>query len=101
MAADLIIVNTTKPLGSLAVQTANLIYQLKSNITRMVGAINHSNDGSTYVLEEQLFGLLSGAGANFATLVSILDGIFNGTGGAGGTTQQSQINEFCARLAGQ
>ena len=101
MAADFITVNTTKPLGALAVQTANLIYQLKSNISKMVAAINHSNDGTTYTTEETIFGLSSGVGANFATLVNIMDAGFNGATSAGGATWQSQLDEFCARLAGQ
>lgn len=101
MAADLIVINSSKPLGALAVQTANLIYQLKSNITRLVGAVNHGNDGTTYTVEETNFGLASGAGPNFATLVGNVDNIINGATSPGGATAQAQLNEFCARIAGQ
>lgn len=101
MAADFIPVNTAKPFGALAVQTGNLIYQLKSSVTRMVAAANHQNNGADYSMVEQQFGLQAGAGANFVTLLNIMDAIFNGATGAGGATQQGQINEYCARISGQ
>jgi hypothetical protein len=101
MATDFDVVNTAKPLGALTVQTANLIYQLQSNLAKMQGAINHSNDGTTYTVLETNFGLASGVGANFATLVGNMNNIFNGATSPGGATAQAQIVEFCSRLAGQ
>lgn len=101
MAIDFIQVNTAKQLGLLAVQTANLIYQVQANLTKLSGAIGHSNDGTTYTTEEAVFGLNSGAGANFATLVGLVNTIFNTNTDVTGANRLSQLNEFCARLAGQ
>lgn len=101
MAIDFIQVNTTKPLGAKVVQAANALRAYRELIALIVADVNHMNDGSDYATVETLFGLQAGAGANFVSLLNIQDAIINGTGGAGGATQQGQILEFCARLAGQ
>jgi hypothetical protein len=58
-------------------------------------------NGADYSMVESQFGLQTDAGANFVTLLNLLQGILTGSTGAGGATQQGQIAEFCARLSGQ
>jgi hypothetical protein len=101
MAIDFITVNTAKPLGARAVQAANQLRAYRELIALLVGDVNHMNNGSDYTTVESQFGLQSGTGANFTTLLNIQNDIINGTAGAGGSTQQGQILEFCNRLAGQ
>ena len=101
MANDYIVINVAKPLGGKAVQAANQLLQLRSLIDSLVQSINHLNDGVTYTTLEAQFGLAAGVGANFATLMNIQQNILVGSTGAGGATQQGQIIEFCARIAGQ
>ncbi len=101
MAADFINVNRTKTLGSSLVRAADLLRELRELIDKLKDAGNHSNDGSSYTVMETNFGLATGAGPNTLTLINIMDSILNGSDAAGGATQQGQIEEFCARLAGQ
>ena len=101
MAIDFIQVNTAKPLGAKVVQAANALRQYRELVALLAADISHMNDGTDYTTVESQFGLQTGVGSNFATLVSIQNDIVNGSAGAGGATQQGQILEFCARLAGQ
>lgn len=101
MAADFLVINTAKSLGAKAVLAANILRQYRELIAMLVADANHMNDGSDFSLVESQFGLAAGKGANFVTLLNIQDAIVNGTTGAGQATQQGQILEFVARLAGQ
>lgn len=101
MAADFIVVNTAKPLGAKLVQAANLLRQLRELVQQLADATGHMFAGTDYSVLEQQLGLQAGTGANVATLIGIQQGILCGATGAGGATQQGQVLEFCARLAGQ
>jgi hypothetical protein len=101
MAADYITVNRSKQLGNSLVRAADLMRELRELVDKLKDAGNHSFDGPDYSVMEANFGLAAGQGANTLALINIVDSIINGSTGAGGATQQSQIEEFVARLAGQ
>ena len=82
-------------------RAADLMVELRGLVAKLKGAGNHSNTGTDYSLMEANFGLPAGSGANTLTLINILDSVLNGSTGAGGATQQGQIQEFVDRLAGQ
>src|SRR5215471_10784188 len=101
MAADYISVNKTKQLGNYLVQCADLLRQLRELIDRVSDAKDHSFTGSDYSVMETNFGLVTGTGSNAATLIGLMETIFNTNTDVVGATRLSQLDEFCARLSGQ
>jgi hypothetical protein len=101
MAADFIPVNRTKQLGNSLVQAADLTRQLRNSIDALADAANHQNTGGDFTQMEEQFGLEPGAGANTATLIGLIDTIFNKSSDVTGAARLAQLDEFCARLGGQ
>ena len=101
MAIDYIPVNRTKQLGNKAVRLAGMIREVQDLVDEMNDVAGHSHDGSDYSTLETNFGLETGAGANFATLLVLLQNIFNTTTTVAGADRLSQLNEFTSRLGGQ
>lgn len=101
MAADFLVVNRSKMLGNSLVRAADLMRELRELIDKLSDASDHSNDGVSYTVMETNFGLASGQGANVATLIGLIRDIMNTNTTVAGATRLSQLDEFCARLAGQ
>lgn len=101
MAADYIAVNKTKQLGNTLVAVADLLRDIREKIDKLNDAGNHSFTGSDYTVMEANFGLASGTGANALSLIGLVNTIFNTNTDVTGANRLSQLDEFCARLAGQ
>lgn len=101
MAADLIVVDRSKQLGNSLVRAADLTRELRELIDKISDAKDHAFAAADYSVMEARFGLANGAGANTATLIGLVQTIFNTNGTVAGQTRLDQIDEFCARLAGQ
>lgn len=100
MADDYIPVNRTKQLGSQLVRAADLTRELRELIDKISDAKDHMGTGAGGTLETN-FGLSNGAGANAATLIGLIQTIFNTNTDVTGANRLSQLDEFCSRLAGQ
>jgi hypothetical protein len=101
MAADFITVNRAKTLGSVLVRAADLTRELRDMVDKLSDAVSHSFTASDYSVMEANFGLVAGSGANTATLIGLVQTIFNSSTDVTGANRQAQLDEFCARLAGQ
>lgn len=101
MAADYLTVNTAKPLGSKLVRAANLLRELRELVDLLSDAKDHSFAAVDYTVLETNFGLTASTGANVATLLGLIQTIFNTNTDVTGANRLAQLDEFCARLAGQ
>jgi hypothetical protein len=101
MAADYITVNRAKQLGNSLVRAADLMRELRELIDKLSDVAGHSFTGSDYSLMETTFGLPTAAGANATTLIGLINTILNTNSDVTGVNRLSQLEEFCARLAGQ
>ena len=101
MAADYLPINRSKQHGNSCVSIAELILQLRALIDKEYDAANHMINGADYSMLETNFGIASGTGANFATLLGYMQEIFNLDTTVAGADRLARINEFCARIAGQ
>jgi hypothetical protein len=101
MAADYITVNRSKQLGSSLVQAADILRQLRELVDKLNDAVGHNFTGGDYSLMETNFGLNTGTGANAATLIGLVNDILNTNATVTGSDRLAQLDEFCARLAGQ
>jgi hypothetical protein len=101
MAADYITVDRSKQLGNGLVRAADLLRELRELVDKLQDAGNHSNNGTDYSVMEANFGLPAGSGANALTLINILGDTLNTATDKAGAVRLGQLDEFCARLAGQ
>ena len=101
MAADRIVVNRTKQDGNNLVRAADMLSELSNLIDKINLNAGHGNDGTTYAVMEADFGLQAGAGANAATLIALMNDIFNTTTDVLGVNRSAQLREFVGRLSGQ
>lgn len=101
MAADFIVVNRAKQLGNNMVRAADLTRELRELVDKIVDSANHCFDGADYSLLEQQAGLAAGKGANTLALFNLVQTILNTNADVTGANRLSQLDEFCARLAGQ
>lgn len=103
MANDYIIITrTNRPqLGSQIIAAANRLKELRELVRGLADVAGHMHDGATYTTLEAQFGIPAGSGANFVTLLGLLDNILNTNTTVAGTDRLSQLNEFVGRLAGQ
>lgn len=101
MAADFIVVNRAKMLGSLLVRTADQLRELREAVDKLNDAAGHCVNAADYTVMEAQFGLQAGAGANAATLLGLLQTILNTNAEVAGATRLSQLDEYAARLSGQ
>lgn len=101
MAIDYINVDRSKQLGNNTVRAAELILELRALVDKLNDSVGRMNDGSNYTAVETNFGIGSGKGANFATLMLQIHEIFNTATEVTGANRLARIDEFCARLAGQ
>ncbi len=101
MAADYIVVNRTKQLGNRLVRAAELTRELRELVDGINDAVNHSFAASDFSVMETNFGLVTGTGANCATLIGNMNNILNTNTTIAGQTRVDNIEEFAARLAGQ
>jgi len=101
MAADFIVVNRSKQLGNSLVSAADQLRKLREDIDKLKDAADHCNDGSAFTVMETQFGLAAGTGANTNTLIGLIRDILNTNATVAGQTRVDQLEEFCARLAGQ
>src|SRR5687767_5372553 len=101
MAADFISVNRAKQLGNTLVRAADLTRELRELVDKLSDAVGHSFNGGDYSVMETNFGLVTGTGANTATLIGLVQTILNSNGTVTGADRLSQLDQWCARLAGQ
>jgi hypothetical protein len=103
MAIDFVsITKTSRPqLGSQVIGLANQIRDIRDKVDALNDAASHMHDGANYALVESQFGLTGGAGANFVTLLGLLNTIMNTNGDVTGANRLAQLDEFVARIAGQ
>ena len=101
MADDFVVVNRAKQHGNNTVRIADLLRELRELIDKEMDAFDHMNNGVTYATAETQFGLPSGAGANFGTLLGNLRDILNTSVEVTGANRLARLDEFVGRLAGQ
>lgn len=104
MAADFIsIPKQSRPnLGTQLISAANKCKELRELIDGLSDAKDHMNDGSSYVVMETQFGIATGSGANAATLIGLMQDIFNSNSTeVTAANRFARMEEFQARLAGQ
>lgn len=101
MAADYINVNRSKQPGNNLVRAADMLAELRNLVAKIYASGNHMNDGVDYSLFEADFGLAAGSGANTLTLIGLLNDTINASVDKTGAVRLAQLDEFCARLAGQ
>lgn len=101
MAADFIVVNKTKQLGNSLVRAADTLRELRELFDKLSDAKDHGFAASDFSVMEANFGLLPGTGANAATLLGLLQTIFNSNTDVTGASRLAQLDEFVGRLAGQ
>jgi hypothetical protein len=103
MAADYIVVTkTNRPqLGTQLIRAANLTRELRDLIDALNDIGQHQFAGADYSVFEAQFGVPAGQGANTLTLLGLVNNIFNTSGEVVGANRLSQLDEFCARIAGQ
>lgn len=101
MAADYITVNRVKQLGNQLVRAAELARELRELVDKLSDAKDHSFAASDFSVLEANFGLSAGVGANTATLIGLIQAILNSNAEVTGANRLAQLDEFCARLAGQ
>jgi hypothetical protein len=101
MAADYIPINRAKQNGNSCVRIGDMLRELRELIDKENDIIGHSFTGADYSVLEANFGLQAGAGANFATLMGNLNNILNTNTTITGQARLDQIDEYCARVAGQ
>ncbi len=64
-------------------------------------AKDHSFTGGDFSQMETVFGLGTGAGSNCATLIGLIQTIFNTNTDVTGANRLAQLDEFVGRVAGQ
>ena len=101
MAADYETVNRSKQLGNSLVSCADKLRELREMFDKLNDPVGHSFAASDYAVMEANFGLTTGHGANIATLIGLMQTIFNTNTDVSGANRLSQLDEFCARFAGQ
>lgn len=101
MAADYIVVTKTKQLGASLVRAADLTRELRELVDKLNDAVGHSFTGADFTVMEAQFGLVNGTGSNTATLLGLINTIFNTNTDVTGANRLAQLDEFAARLAGQ
>lgn len=97
------ITKTNRPqMGVQVIDLANKLRDLRDKTDALNDAASHMHDGVTFTLVETQFGLTSGQGGNFVTMLQQLQNILN-TNDNTITGQQrfDRLDEFVARLAGQ
>lgn len=88
-------------LGSQLVSLANALRDVRDKCDALNDAASHMHDGATYTTVESQFGITAGQGANFVSLMGLLNNILNTNVTVAGTDRLAQLDEFVARLAGQ
>jgi hypothetical protein len=101
MAADFIAVQRSKQLGNSLVRAADMLRELRELVDKLSDAVGHSFTASDYSVMETNFGLVAGSGANTATLIGLVQTIFNSNTDVTGAARLSQLDEFSARISGQ
>ena len=103
MANDYLVIskNNRPQLGSEAIRAANDMIELRDRVRAILNAASRQHDGVTYTTLEAQFGLLAGTGANFVSLLSLINDILNTNVEVTGANRISRLDEFTARLAGQ
>jgi hypothetical protein len=98
---DFIPINRAKQTGNLTVRAAELISELSDLLNKLSNIAGHGINGADYTVLETQFGIATGAGANFASLLGLMQNIFNTNTEITGANRLSQIKEFIGRIAGQ
>jgi len=88
-------------LGSQAIAAANKLKELRELVDGLNDAGAHMWTGSDYTVLEAQFGLAAGTGANFLSLLGLLNTILNANTDVTGANRLSQLDEYQSRLAGQ
>jgi len=101
MAADLIVVDRSKQLGNSLVRLADMLREVRELCDKLSDAKDHAFAAADFSVMEARFGLGAGVGANAATLLGLIQNILNTTNTIAGAQRLSDLDEFCARLAGQ
>lgn len=101
MAADYIVINRTKQAGNNVVRLAELVREVRELCDKVNDNAGHCIDSGDYTLLESQFGLEAGMGANAATLLGLVQTIFNTDTDVAGASRLAQLDEFVARVAGQ
>src|SRR5688572_8339655 len=100
MANDFVkITSTNRPqMGNQTIRLANLLREVRDLTDAINDAASHMHDGATYTTVEANFGL-TGGGANFVTLLGLINNILNTSTDVTGANRLAQLDEFVARLA--
>lgn len=103
MAVDYIAVTrTNRPqLGNQVISAANRLKELAELIDGLSAIAGHQWDVGDYTTLEAQFGLSAGQGANFLTLLTYMQEIFNTNTDVTGANRLARLREFVGRLAGQ
>ncbi len=101
MAADFIVVNRTKQLGSQYVRLATMLLECRNLAESLIASGNHCFADSDYSVFETQFGLAAGTGANALNLLGLVRGVLNTNDTIAGDSRLAWLDEFCARVAGQ
>lgn len=103
MAADyLVISRTNRPqMGNQLIRAANLLTELRDLIDAINDAGNHMFTGADYTVFAAQFGISASDAANALTLLGLINTILNTNTDVTGANRFAQLDEFCARLAGQ
>lgn len=103
IAADYFVIakpNRTQ-LATQAIRAANLTLELCQLVEGLNGIASRQWDTGNHVKLETQFSLETGQGANWLSLLGLMNNILNGTGDVTGATRRAQIQEFIDRQAGQ
>src|SRR5262245_451090 len=98
MAIDHIAVTRSSGLGMQTVRLALNVAEARELCDKLLKVANHCFDVGDYATLEARFGLATGAGSNFLTLLTLLNEILNLTTTVTGADRQARLDEFTARL---
>lgn len=101
MAADYFTIDRSKQLGNQAVRAASLVNELQGLLAQLNEIASHSWDTGDYTVLEANFGLATGKGADFLSLLGAINTLFNTNTDVSGQTRLDQLNGFVARVSGQ
>jgi hypothetical protein len=88
-------------LGSQLIRLANMLLEVRDLSDALNDAAGHMVNAADYTMFESHFGVTAGQGANVVTLMGLLNNILNTNGEVTGANRLAQLDEFCARIAGQ
>ena len=83
------------------IAAANRLKELRELVDGLNDAGAHMWTGADFTVLEAQFGLTAATGANFLSLLGLINTILNTNTDVTGANRLSQLDEFQSRLAGQ